>query len=676
MYDLDQNGAMIFVTDGTNSGTGKTSEVKYPGFYFYDSLTEKWQAAGGTPEPWYSQDTNKPATLNNENIFQLGQVGIGGSDINSAAQLDVSSNSKGVLLPRIAQKSLATDVDGLMYYDPDSGCFKYYSERSKKWLSLCGDQGMAEFNLLDCSDPTGGVVTDPDNTPILQGTNMSGNASATYTIKVNVNSPGSYTIKLATSNGYSFSKSGNFSETGTFIVVLEGQGTPVNHNETAAPDTSVDNFTSIQFNSIDVTPSCTLPGVHVKAAAAQITGVNCGAITYGPGEYLTNQKVFTSSEHYIDVPVTITGSGNLSLETSTESGLKFSSGSIAVTAATTTMRLFAQGGIGSVPGTLSFTLSTITPNCSGSITIEVGNSKGTFEDPANRCTEILDLDPTAENGYYWVQDSGKNKFKTYCDMKEGGWTLVKSLSEKQILVVERTQSESIATQKQRNPVTTKAGIFNEYAFSLSSAVVNNIGGVNNQYRFTIKEKGHQNTGTLTPEIVESTTVAPSDDVWAPNNYWNVAIASGGNPATGNYTVNTYTSEGKIFGYTLTKPSSTGNVHQFNGVNFTYAPPGFYSYANFFTGFYGALGYAGPNNAANNFTYTSSDGSTATFNKYYINDLFGLYMNSEVQLNHHIGTCANSTDDYGGAGYCSAGWNNWRPHGFNNGEGRIVQYWVK
>ena len=55
-------------------------------------------------------------------------------------------------------------------------------------------------------------------------------------------------------------------------------------------------------------------------------------------------------------------------------------------------------------------------------------------------------------------------------------------------------------------------------------------------------------------------------------------------------------------------------------------------------------------------------------------------NTENQLNHHIGMCSNSTNDYGGASFCTSGWANWRAHNFNNlggvYEGRVVQYWVK
>lgn len=43
-------------------------------------------------------------------------------------------------------------------------------------------------------------------------------------------------------------------------------------------------------------------------------------------------------------------------------------------------------------------------------------------------------------------------------------------------------------------------------------------------------------------------------------------------------------------------------------------------------------------------------------------------------------CSNSTNDYGGASFCTSGWANWRAHNFNNlggvYEGRVVQYWVK
>ncbi|MFP3598222.1 fibrinogen-like YCDxxxxGGGW domain-containing protein [Chryseobacterium sp. SIMBA_029] len=674
-YGIDQNGTIVYVTEAVNVSSSKTNNVIKAGYYSYNADEEKWEPLGSSSEPWFSKTTNNGAASNTENIYQQGQIGIGSSSIDNNAQLDVVSSSKGVLFPRLTTDQRdaipASLANGLFIYNVSTNCFNYYDGRVTRWLSLCGDLGPATFTIFNCDAPSG-----PNSAyTFRQGTSLNGNSQATYNVVLNVSEPGNYTIKLSTTNGYSFYKTGVFNSTGQYTVALEGSGTPINHNEGAIPDDAV----SLELNGIPVTPSCTLPPINVLSSGATITGINCtSGITYGSGTYTTGQNSFPTSTNYIDVAVTISGSGNITLETDTQNGLKFSSGSIAVTSATTSIRMFAQGSIGSTPGVVNFTLQNVTPNCSGNISRTIISSKGSFADPANRCTEILSINPSAPDGYYWVRDASSNKYKTYCDMSNGGWTLVKSLSEKQVLVVERTQNESIGSQGARNVVTTQTGIFNEYAFSVPSAVVNNIGnstGTTKNFRFTIKEKGHQNTGTLTPSIVESTTTAPINDSWTLNNYWNVTI-NDGNPATGNYNNNNNTSDGKLFGFPWGKPVASSNVYKFNSIDFRNNPPGIYSQAGFFTGFYGGRGYVSTNDVANNLTYTSSNGSSATFNKYDINDLFGIYMNSENQINHHIGTCANSTDDYGGASSCNTGWANWRPHGFNNGEGRIVQYWVK
>ena len=78
-------------------------------------------------------------------------------------------------------------------------------------------------------------------------------------------------------------------------------------------------------------------------------------------------------------------------------------------------------------------------------------------------------------------------------MSNGGWTLVKSMSENFILNQFKQESESIDYQPDRGIVTTQNGKFNEYNFSVPAAVVNNIGssvGTEKHFRFTIKEEGH------------------------------------------------------------------------------------------------------------------------------------------------------------------------------------------
>jgi hypothetical protein len=335
-------------------------------------------------------------------------------------------------------------------------------------------------------------------------------------------------------------------------------------------------------------------------------------------------------------------------------------------------------------------------------TVKVITSLGSFDNPATRCQAILDENPAATDGYYWIRLTGTaNKFKTYCDMEDDhAWTLVKSKSERQILVRDRTQAESIASQTEKSPVTTREGKFNEYNFALSGATVNSIGLAQGtgakMYRFNIKEKGHTTDPNASVEEIENSTIAPFDDIWAPENYWDVTILIG-NPATGNFTstASNNINQGKIFGVQFGKPFSNSANYFWNGwdgagTRFADAsPPGMYSAAGFFTGYYGSLGGVASNTAANEYTYTyqrngddAGFGRYFTFRLYYINDLFGIYMGTEWQLNHHIGTCANDTDDYGGAAYCNPGWANWRPHNFNkifgtnDYEGRIVQYWVR
>jgi hypothetical protein len=99
------------------------------------------------------------------------------------------------------------------------------------------------FLLADCKKEysyEGGPVTDlpASYTLLTEGNlcvgNISGaytaaiplDASATYTISVNVSSPGHYAISTQTVNGITFNHSGTFTSTGMQTVTLTGYGTP------------------------------------------------------------------------------------------------------------------------------------------------------------------------------------------------------------------------------------------------------------------------------------------------------------------------------------------------------------------------------------------------------------------------------------------------------------------
>ncbi|MBB1139007.1 fibrinogen-like YCDxxxxGGGW domain-containing protein [Myroides sp. WP-1] len=671
-YGEDQHGAMVYVTD-MDGKTSATSYIYNPGFYVFNAYTGMWHLMDS--EPWMSVETGLPASMNHESIYQNGSIGIGTNMIDENAQLEITSNTKGILIPRLSttqRNNMENPANGLMIFNTTTNCLNYYDGQVKRWLSMCGTYDPAQFTFLNCDPPVG-----PQGT-YTQGTAL--NTSNTYTLSLNISEPGTYQILVHTGNGYSFSGSGVFTETGNQLVVLEGQGSPINGPAT-------DDIT-VKFNGVNVIANCSLPKITVLGASTQFN-MNCSQAVVS-GDYYANLAV--TGGHYVDIPVTnVITTGSILLETPTINGVKFSTGSINITNATTSIRFYAQGTPSAV-GNATYTFAIPTsPAAQCSFNIQTKSGRGTFVQPADRCIQILNENPTAADGYYWVQDGSSNKYKTYCDMSNGGWTLVKSMSEKFILVDFKSQNESIGSQPGRGMVTTLNGKFNEYNFSLPSATVNNVGsslGATKHFRFTIKEKGHTTDPNATYQQVESTTVAPINDRWTQDNYWNVTTLTG-NPATSNFagSLSNNTSEGKIFGKTLVKSGTTSPdyYYYFDSVRFAANPPGMYSQSGFFTGFYGALGYAGNTSTTVAYVYpsgTAGAGNSFIFRKYDINDLFGLYMNTEAQLNHHIGTCSDSTDDFGGASSCRAGWSNWRPHRLNRigtssvYEGRIVQYWVK
>jgi hypothetical protein len=593
----------------------------------------------------------------------LSQVGINTVTPNPKAALHVMSknNNTGILFPLLttAQRDAigaAATEDGLIIYNTDQKCYNYYNAGNTAWISLCGNGQKAAYTT-DCNSvKVYGSYT--------QGTPLNNNNYVSVSVTVTIG--GTYNILAKTPNGYYFEKSGVFPGAGTYVINLNGVGTPVTGPQTDTLSFSYEGITDTTCTSKTVNVLSSQVSYGIICSGSSVSGIYNSPVQL---DYNTNT---------VSIPLSnVNTAGTVNITTSTNNGVNFTT-TENITAASTSFTLHGVG-IPAGAGTYSYSFTTNGANpqvCTFNVTF--GTTVGTFANPANRCLEIFSAGKTTD-GYYWVKDASSNPYKTYCDMSNGGWTLIKSLSERQILVVEQTQNESWATQAARNAVTTETGIFNEYAFSLPAAAVSNIGNstsTSKEYRFSIKEKGQ--TGTTVSDI-ESSTVAPINDNWVKNNYLN-AIVADGNLATGNYTTYGNTTKGKIFGFDFVKPVTGVTLYKLNGVDFQLNIPGLYSQANFFTGIFGGNGYASNNTPANNLTYTYPGGQTYTFNKYYVNDLFGLYMNNESQLNHHIGTCSNSTDDYGGASFCNNGWANWRPHNLNlksgNYEGRIIQYWIK
>lgn len=89
------NSNLIFVDNiTTGTATGKTVDVLAVGFYYFDVSKNKWiflQAGDTEREPWNIELTTNPANSNTQNIYQMGNVGIGKN--NPIAKLDVSADA-------------------------------------------------------------------------------------------------------------------------------------------------------------------------------------------------------------------------------------------------------------------------------------------------------------------------------------------------------------------------------------------------------------------------------------------------------------------------------------------------------------------------------------------------------------------------------------------------------
>jgi hypothetical protein len=147
------NGMLIYVTGGIGS-SNKTINVQGTGYYYYDSVNEMWTLPGNA-EPWYSSTTNKPATKNDEAIYQNAPVGIGSPELNEHVQLNVSSPTKGMLIPRLNNErrdAITSPPNGLMIYNTSSNCINYYDAKVKKWLNLCGTYERADFDFFNCNN--------------------------------------------------------------------------------------------------------------------------------------------------------------------------------------------------------------------------------------------------------------------------------------------------------------------------------------------------------------------------------------------------------------------------------------------------------------------------------------------------------------------------------------------
>ena len=187
----------------------------------------------------------------------IAQVGINtdGTTPNSSAILDLKSNDKGFLPPRMSQayiESIQNPADGLMVYNTDDNSLYIYVLEDNKWKEI--QFGSGEISLqATYTIGSGNTCTNTTvNGNYYSGTEL--DATNTIIIDANVSEQGTYSITTSIINGYSFSGSGVFSSTGTVQVTLTGNGTPITDQTDNFTATASNNSGICSFDIVVATP--------------------------------------------------------------------------------------------------------------------------------------------------------------------------------------------------------------------------------------------------------------------------------------------------------------------------------------------------------------------------------------------------------------------------------------
>jgi hypothetical protein len=569
----------------------------------------------------------------------------------------ISNGKKGLRLPRLTtkQRDLITNdpeflnikkdlARGLTIYNLDSDCTEYWN--GSGWTSLCQNSDpKAKMNFSNCDKiRVHGAYS--QNAPL--------NSTHDITLPVTVTEKGSYYIVASSSNGYYFRSSGVFETTGNFEIHLDGAGTPI--------QSGIDNIV-FSCNGEPIGTQCNVE-INVKVQTMGYL-TDCDNMQVS-GIYQTRGAM--NAENYVKIPIDVIKAGHTVFETDLINGIKFSVAQDLKNSIDTL--ILKAHGVPLKSGKYKFAFVTdgsINNSCSFEIT--VSSILGSFNDPACRCLDIYTERPDAKNGEYWLMDcqiaaeKEQEPVKTFCDLENGGWTLVWSYSERvarevytpagttmDISGTEYTQFDDVP----RNRAVDENDTIN-YA----------------DYRVNRGEWRHFPSSMTRPQLKVRITENPTDmnDEWALNNYGIISPRSlSENPIETSFS-KAVVSQGKIFGQkweVMVVGTSyrgwddiTGNrsaMHLYN--THSYCTHWYFSRAGS-----GTMFQVTPNRGGKDNT-TQMTAITHAFGRYNYNE-----------ANHHFGKCGGpDADDFDFTTKTCAP-NNLYPHSFNNGEGRYLQWFV-
>ena len=244
------------------------------------------------------------------------------------------------------------------------------------------EESLENSKIVTSSGSLQADVTNECLPKIVDGSYVAGvSLSSTNFIEVDIDVDlvGSYFITTDTINGYYFSGSGNFSNTGINTIRLAGKGKPL---------AAGNDFFTVSFDST----SCNLTVTVLPASAGgpavftlQTSGTSCmdASVT---GDY--TKAVALNSTNKVNIKVNVTTIGSYSISTTPTNGMTFSGSGAFTTTGVQTVVLTGSG--------------TPVNNGAISIPVTVGNTTCSFTVNVNSTT----TNPPPTSTYVWKFTSG------------------------------------------------------------------------------------------------------------------------------------------------------------------------------------------------------------------------------------------------------------------------------
>lgn len=133
ILDIKANGSAVgLLLPRLTLSQRETIDSPTSGLMIYNTTSHTIEVAAGTPIYWKNVIYNTTSLASNENSFQTGKLGIGTETPNVNAVLDITSTTKGVVLPMATADP--TGVEGMIYYNTTTDQVRVYNGTS--WIVL------------------------------------------------------------------------------------------------------------------------------------------------------------------------------------------------------------------------------------------------------------------------------------------------------------------------------------------------------------------------------------------------------------------------------------------------------------------------------------------------------------------------------------------------------------